>query len=167
MVWNVSGNQCHMILWAQAYIYIYIWKWIFLLGLLVSCLLVLSFSHYAAPIILSSWGSVPKQTLNLSCFVISSAATVQPTSTCPAYRFNVSRRVAVMHELAALVLVLGKLMGYSDVMYVTHWQDTMGRGMTSRTDGIWYDVPSLLWKVNTYGRLAVWDDELMEGCLNS
>lgn len=54
-------------------------------------------------------GSGPKQTLNLSCFVISSVATERPTNTCPLYWFYVSRCVAVMHESAALVLVLKKL----------------------------------------------------------
>ena len=57
-------------------------------------------SHYTAPIILSRRGSAPKQTVNLSCFVISSVATERHTNTCPLYRFNVSRCVAVMHGSA-------------------------------------------------------------------
>ncbi len=77
------------------------------------------FPHYAAPIILSSRGSAPKQTLNLSCFVISSVATERPSNTCPLYRFYVSRCVAVMHESAALVLVLKKLTGHCIEMCVT------------------------------------------------
>lgn len=129
---------------------------------MVSCLALPLFSHYAAPIILSSRGSAPKQTLNLSCFVISSVAAERPAKTCPPphpYRFIVSRRVAVMHESAALVfsfVFFKKLTGTSH-RNVCHTYNGQQLGLMA-SDTVFFQ--------RFEKSLTLCDDELMEGCLN-
>ena len=82
--WHAGGNQCHIALCTACptTLQMRLLKWSDLCSY-TGLLSTLPFCpHYAAPIILSSQGSKPKQTLNFSCFVISCAATEQPTNTC-------------------------------------------------------------------------------------
>lgn len=125
--WHGGCNQCHLALWgayptappneafkmkcsSQPHGF--------------SCLL---FSHYAAPIILSSRGSGPKQTLNLSCFVISSVATEPLTNTCSPHIDFMSAAAwwcrNVLHLFCLKKEKKNKLMGHLIEICVFHWQD--------------------------------------------